>query len=323
MNAPSIDTLERNQPLAEPSAHTIGTSLVAETVISTVRPLEYNGRSYTTDLPAGLDIFDDQPLTGSATIATASLRPSVFDDIPLGMFSVTGTIPTEDENCQPIQKAITRPIETYQTAKGKVITAESYGGYLEWTMQQDTGELMTALGYDIELAGGRKRIAAFPAPETVKRSAAALGVDIKFFAGGGSIPGRPYVKAFAGRQYAASIGNAMYYKHDIEDDHLTAMVLGGEPLKAALQTTAVAAAEQDDATVDAVALGIDRLTAALRGIVTIGSGFDGDEHGVEKGRAFFQGKAANLGISAEVANEIIATAQANARTYHMNVQELN
>jgi hypothetical protein len=326
-NIPTDTTEIAAQPPLQPVAHDIGAVLIAESVASSVRPIELAGNSYTTDLPAGLDVFEEPPDTYGLTPKNATLRPKVLDDIPVGEFSVTGSYEDTDDNFQKVMQPVTRPIAAYETPKGKVITRESFGQSSDpgdtWALQPGTAELMTDLGYVVDSLDGNPTITAVPTPDTVQRSAAALGVDIKFFPNEGIIPGRDYLQAFADGKYPVSTGSASYYKHDIGDDHLTALAIGGEPLKSALISAATAALEKDDAAVDAAANYVDKMTAILRTVVAPHTRIADEHFGTEKGRASFHDKAADLGISPEVADEIIATAQENGRKYNMHVQPLD
>jgi|GEM_PF-908422 len=324
--SPSVLMNPETDPQAQHEAHDIGSRLVAETVIASVRPLELNGKRCMTDLPVGVEVFEDvtEEMADITTVALATLRPTALDTIPVGKFSVTGELETFDDNFQPITMTLNRPIEAAQTDKGKVVSTESFGKLQdEWKLQPDMGDLMEALGYVTETSDGYRRITAIPTPDTIKRAASKLGVDIKLFPDDGYIPGIDYLQTFADGQYPVSTGKSEFYKHDIEDDHLTSMALGGEPLKSALRTVAAAALQQGEAVIDDTARGIDSLTNALRGVVATSSEFLGSAFGKEASRATFQAKAANIGISAEVANEIIAVAQENGRKYNLHVQQID
>lgn len=148
-------------------------------------------------------------------------------------------------------------IET--TAKGEAFDAGS-----GWIINDGGEPLMRELGFVVESNDDDvSTITAAPTPDTLYRSAQEFGVDIQFFTNPDTmyIKGPDYLKAFADKKYPVSFG---HYKHDIEDDHLTGVVLGGEPLKSALSEVATAALAGGDKAVRQTTDGIDIFTNMLR-----------------------------------------------------------
>lgn len=323
--APATGNVDPDLRVGGPApGHGAGGLAVAEAVSNETTTM-VNGREYRTNLPVGLDIFEVSS-TQLDRLDDATFDPTKLDAIPIGQFSVSGTEEQLDEWFKPKPVTVSRPVAVRETDKGKVIDLESFGAEASrWRIEPGTSELMTALGYVVaKNGGGYDTIAAVPTPETVKKAAAEQGVEIEFFPEHGYIPGSKYLTAFKEGKYPASSGKSVQYKHDIEDDHLTAMVLGGEPLKEALSTAATAALEtNDDSTINTISQSIDTFTATLRAVIASHSQLLGEAYGKESGRQTLEECGEDCGIAPEVTAQILATAQAKAHTLNMPVNELN
>lgn len=107
-----------------------------------------------------------------------------------------------------------------------------------------------------------------------------------------------------------------------EDDHLTGLVLGGEPLKEALTQAAQAALDKGGEAVADATGAIDNFTASLRSVVTAASPLIGEAYGAESGRRTLMAAGERLGLASETTEAILTQAQKTAETLGMEVQEL-
>lgn len=325
LSAPAPANIDPQSRIADPALPQAAGGVALAEAVSDETTTMVNGREYATNLPVGLDVFEAADY-GLDRLEEAPLAPSKLDTIPVGRFSVSGTEEQADEFLTKKPVAVSRMIVARETDKGKVIELESFGSEAyDWRLQPDTSELMTALGYVIARnEAGYDTIAAVPTPETVKKAAADHGVQVEFFPEHGYVPGSKYLTAFKEGKYPASSGKSVQYKHDIEDDHLTAMVLGGEPLKEALSVAATAALETNDgSTIDTMSQSIDIFTATLRAVISSHSQLLGEAYGKESGRRTLKECGEACGIAPEVTAQILATAQAKAHTFNMPVRELD
>jgi hypothetical protein len=306
-----------------------GLALMAE--INATHTIKVGEMELSTNLPEGLNVF---VATGNGTRLNAfTLDPTKLDEIPVGDFEVTGTeewvdvMNGSEKNTTPVS----RPIGAVETEFGKAIKTESFGESIyDWKSLNDTAGLMTALGYVVEKSDGSRGdfdinadVVAIPTPESVKKAASKLGVDIELFPDHAYIPGRQYLSTFSAGKYPVATGEEALYRHDIEDDHLTAVVLGGAPLKAGLKAAAEAAlATNNDDNIDTVSQSVDTFTATLRGVVA-SSSFQGSGYGKEEGRATLLQAGERCGMKPDLVENILKTAQTNAAQFGMSVQQLD
>lgn len=317
----STNTVEEQLRLPRPEdVHVAGAIALAETIDSDIRTIIVGSQVYETDLPAGIDIFEE-PHSFKKPLHEA-LSPSALDELPVGIFHFSGETTEIDESFQNVTRSIEREIQVIETDKGKVIGVESFGKNADWRMQPDTGKLMSALGYVIDGEAGRARIIAVPTPETVKKAAQDIGVEIEFFPKDGYIPGSQYLQTYVDGKYPVAMGEASFYQHDIEDDHLTAMALGGVHLRDALKSASETALLKDEKTIDHVAQTIDSYTASLRAVVSSHSELLGEAYGDARGRTTLIDIGEEIGITAEATNAVIAEAQENGREYGLDVKNL-
>lgn len=258
---------------------------------------DINGFATRTNIPEDLDIFDNSSKTDHPH--RSNLLPSAIDGLPTGEYAIGS--PDSDE------PAFDRKI---------IVTEDESGRYIEGLktgLIDNLGsnrKLMQALGYKFQGFGG---LNAAPMPETLKQHAADLGVDVEFFPNQGLIDSSDYLGAFSRGAYPVATGNAEYYAHDTQDDHITAMVLGGEPLKAALAhvaSEALAVGEDLDNYADA----IDRFTAYLRG--SVAPTYNQMPMAYDKNTLQFVGQG--IGMSESEIDEIFATAHKNAESFGMD-----
>ncbi|MDB5163977.1 MAG: hypothetical protein JWS12_595 [Candidatus Saccharibacteria bacterium] len=313
----SPPTAEHQLPVEtlQPAAHEVGAVAITETV-NAYHEINIGGNTYQTNLPKSVHPLED---TGSRL--TQSLRPTELDKLPVGSFEISGTEPDYNDDGDKIERAVSRNITVKESEHGKVISADSF--YRVWLgAQPDAAALMTALGYEVKSENGNTKILGVPTPDTVKRAAAKLGVDIAFFPDDDYILGRDYLQAYVDEKYPASLKKESIYEHDITDDHLTAMVLGGAPLKEALRDVSAQALQADQVTVDKCASNIDKFTATLRAVVSIHGELLGEPYGIEQGRRTLIETGALLGLSTETVGDILAVSQENGRKFGLTVKEL-
>jgi hypothetical protein len=279
-----------------------------ESIQRTIRPIEFGDIRYLTDLPQGLDPFQERDegswRNGSPGLRD-SLRPSVLDELPVGDSHIYYDWGPEAGVGQSGQTE--RTITVIATNKGKAISYSSIDSSDRTAHVSRDGEaLMAELGYVVGEETGHKRVVAYPTPETVKAAAASFGIVIHEFPALGEIPPALFLQAYADGEYPISTGEHEYYLHDIEDGHLTALILGGEPLKRALKEAAHGAlVKGDEESINKCTREIDNLTDFLESTLIDPLSF----------QASYLGMAQRLGISPISAQEILATAQANQRKF--------
>lgn len=266
-----------------------------------------------TNIPEGVDIFSEDD--SSLPAERASLKPAELDKLPPAEYFVS--YEAEDFDDPSVTREIKRKITLRNSDNGKVVSADSFRpGNDLWTVQPDTERLMEVLGYTVDKANPSSEgytITGVPTPETVKTAVGKVGVEIDFYQGDGYyIPGDRYLAAYAEGKYPVSIYDEKSYKHDIEDDHLTAMVLGGEPLKEALKGVAKEALGGDKETIDHTAQYIDSFTATLRAVIAPHGELLGEAYGENKGRETLIEAGAEIGLTKEEVEEILTTGQATA-----------
>lgn len=245
----------------------------------------------------------------TASIRHALLDPANLDQLPVG----TTTIEQQtDQWDNGIPVPIKRIIEIRETKFGKAVTLESAGldDNLVFNLVPTTETLMTNLGYITD----DEEIIAMPSPESVRRAAGKFGVAITFFKES-LIPGREYLNAFSNGTYPVSIGS--YYEHDISDDHLTGVALGGEPLTEALADIGSRYKNADTESVSFATSKVDLLTAQLR--VHLADHFILDRLLPAKRKDVVETMGA-VGVRVELIDAIITTARNNALHYGINVK---
>lgn len=199
-----------------------------------------------------------------------------------------------------------------------VITEDSNGKYINCLKddhQDNIGGskiLMEKLGFQYKQNGGVER---FPSPKTIKAHAEKLGVNVQLFPDEGHLDGVSYLNVFANGRYPIATGKEEFYAHDTTDDHLTAVVLGGELLRDTLRDAAREALGGND--VANAAKSIDQFTAHLRANVAPTEVPLMGPISVEKLYEIGQ----QLGITEEKVDEILNVAKTNARNFEMEVKE--
>lgn len=280
------------------------------------------GIEYVTNLPEGISVFEPTA-EGSVVLhpSRRSLLPSAIDAVPAGEYIVKMPESTDGVGSVFDRDKI---IVITDSLDGKRINRIHNNDLIKNAGRTET--LMTALGakfeetildegteYETKVYGALKAI---PTPNTLRAKAAELGVDIKFIPDQGLIDSKTYLRTFAESKFPVSSASAEYYAHDTSDDHLTAMVLGAEPLKVALRDAAGVALKRNDNLND-MASGVDIFTALLR--ETLADTYNGS--GVRVTPSNLRACGEYIGLADETVDEILKTAQANARKYGIEVRE--
>ena len=278
---------------------------------NSLSPLKINGHPFTTYL---IVYETDSPDQLEEAMKLVDGRPEInipqIRNVPNGEYSIkTRTIlfGGEEKLSEP---KLDRIVKVFEGEKGKVIHPESLkDGLLNTTINPGTESLMRDLGYVISSEGA---IEGTPIPETLIRSAADLGLAIEFHEGG-KLSAEEYVETFSRGAYPVATGNEYWYSHDINDDHITAMVLGGAELMHLLQRGASKAIETH--TEDKASGAIDQFTNCLGGFLYVrkgqlNAGYDGLIENGEK-----------LGISKEEVDHLVINARAKAQDYDIELLE--
>ncbi len=290
-------------------------------VLNTERSIVIDGSEYETNIPNGVQLIAEEGFPGY--IAEKQLLPGDFDALDPGAYVIRGEQKVQGEFGGSEITPVERTITIREGAAGKVISRDSLKQkWPFWSMQSDATELMQSLGYEVEQTAHGPELSAVPTPETVRAAAGLSGVDIRFFSDVEHISGSDYLQTFADGQYPVSTKTETMYWHDIDDDHLTAMVLGGEPLKQSLSEVAKEALAKGGDAIDGIAARVDTFTATLRGVISAHQQIAGEAYGLEMGRSTLIRQGEELGIKPEETQKILEQAQARARALHMNVKQL-
>jgi len=292
---------------------------LGESVARPNRTVTFGGTEFETNLPEGVDLFVDN----GASDLSQVIRPTELDKLPVGDFFVSGTVEESDEFFRKVPVEKNREVHITQTHQGKAIESGAFSS--PWEIGHGMADVMTSLGYVVDDSHpDYPQVIGIPTPESLKKGAHDLGVDVEFFPDeSGKIPGKKYLEAFARGSYPLSTSNESDYRHDSEDDHLTAMVFGGAPLRDALKEVSSKALSENQATIDSTALGLDVYTATLRAVVSWHPGLLGEAYGKESGRRTLIESGDRIGLSSEQSMAILAAAQENARKLGIEPKELD
>lgn len=281
-----------SSPFSEGSSPVVERPVLKEQVI--------DGFSVKTNLPEHSSLFDSSDT--SEHLFARPLLPSAVDAIPVGEYRM--------ESYYSDDPYYDRVIIVSEDEEGKYVNGMELGLFNNIGGSQ---KLMETLGYKLGHKSGHDT--QVPTPNTLQKNARKLGVEIEYFPDQGLIESNDYLRAFAKGKYPVSTGNAKYYSHDTQDDHLTAVVLGGELLRDALQGVA-SEALAEGMELDEYAMAIDTFTADLRGAV---APTNNDKHKFFAQELRFVGRG--LGFEDETIDAILETAKAKGREFGMDVRE--
>jgi hypothetical protein len=299
---------------APPDQHT-GPFNQGEQSNEVVRSIELGGEVYETNLPEGVQLLEMQT---NRPLRNATLRVMDLDVLTPGTYVIwREEVDKWADTSEP--NVVSREVRLWDGGKGKVVDSQAFQNK-RWTVEGQTALLMESLGYEVTKDEYDVAITGVPTPETLKAAAAEQGVEVIFFPEHDYIPGQDYLGAFARGSYPVATGEEGMYKHDIEDDHLTAMVLGGDTLKHALQKVAQRALEGGD--VQMTAQLIDSFTTTLRAVIAPTNDLLGAAYGEEEGRSTILAVGGDLNIPSDEVNAIVAAAQQKAQSFGIKFTEL-
>ncbi len=275
------------------------------------------GDDYETNLPADVNIFDST----DSRMPWESINPGKLDDLPEGEYFIKGTNPA---NGDPVDKSM----EIVLNNDGKYLPT-GYGrqfGNLNPSLSFGTGTepLLALVGFAFTEQG-----TLVPTPITVQRHLKDAGVEAELFADTGVIPPEDYVRSFRDGKYPISTGEEAYYAHDISDDHVTGVVLGGELLRDSLSKTLELVFSEDGRLqiskeeLGALAEGIDRFTQTLRAVTTSSTVTLGEGYGKEKGRQTLLNKGATIGFDSDTVSQILEASQKRALDLGLEICKLD
>lgn len=295
------------------------------------RKLSIGDVTFKTNVPAQVALFDTQSEVMSYDNGRLGYRfnPAALDAIEPGTYRVSSW---RKHKISPIGHPwkYRQSIDIQGSPYGKVVDQASFGNTLPVTFSPERlGEepgsraravapLLGKLGY---VLAQNKRITALPTPTTFQHAASQHGVSVRIFDGSGRINDVEYLQSFAEGHYPVAAGKENYYLHDISDDHATAMLLGGAPLRDALQGAAAYALEEGKT--DVVPGAIDNYTSLLR-LVVVDDGytFDSIDQRVMKAPsavAALHDNGQKMQLPAEMTNGVIEAAYDNARAWGVPV----
>lgn len=273
------------------------------------------GDDYETNLPADVKILDST----DSRMPWESINPGKLDDLPEGKYFIKGTNPA---NGDPVDKSME-------------IVLNNDGKYLPTGYGRQFGNLVPeyTLGAEplLELVGFAftEKGTLVPTPITVQRHLKDAGVEAELFADTGVIPPEDYVRSFRDGKYPISTGEEAYYAHDISDDHVTGVVLGGELFRDSL-SKALEHVFSEDGTLQisteelgALAEGIDRFTQTLRAVTTYSAITLGEPYGKEKGRQLLMRNGVTIGFDSDTVSQILEASQKRALDLGLEICKLD
>lgn len=303
--APAPEVLLLNQELTSTeAAPSIEQGLVA---------LQLGENIFETNLPADTDPFDPD-----ADPRYSSLSPAKLDELEPGQYWVRGA--DKSKQVLPgsgVSNQIEVPIKIVGNDGSKAIDT-AFHPNLNILHGQNAVPLMEAIGFifDKTADSGISKLVAIPTPETLKAKCEAFGVAVELLPDFSQIPPSEYLRVFSTGKYPVATRGEGYYKHDIEDDHITGLLLGGEVLQNALALAATKAMESgDDKFIGDVVESIDRFTQTLRGVIADAPTTTDTAYGEQLGRSTLREYGLKAGIPAEDVESILKIAQERAALF--------
>jgi len=274
------------------------------------------GDDYETNLPSDVNVFDS---TDSRMPLYESINPGKLDELPEGEYFIKGTNPA---NGNPVNKSM----EIVLTNDGKYLPAgyhHQFGNLVpEYTLGAEP--LLELVGFAFTEQG-----TLVPTPITVQRHLKDAGVEAELFADTGVITPEDYVRSFRNGKYPVSTGEEAYYAHDISDDHVTGVILGGELFRDTL-SKALEHVFSEDGTLQisteelgALAEGIDRFTQTLRPVSAYSAVTLGEPYGKEMGRRLLMRNGETIGFDSDTVSQILEASQKRALELGLEVKDLD
>ena len=320
-----------------PSASIVGEVPIGEIVDQPINKVRVGDFLVSTNLPEDAVGFANDEKTkeyifGVLQDPVFGIIPRELDGLAAGSYWTEVNIPTDeyksDVHSVPNHKTTKQTFLVKETPDGKVFETEDLLNQGWFVIRFADGTiLLESLGFEItHPTKGRAYIEAFPTPETVKGKAKEFGVDIEFVPGMDKIKGKKYLSIFADGKYPVSTKTQDSYLHDVHDDHLTTMILGGDMLRNTLKTIASNALNEPShdpnnptQEIDNAAVFIDNFTANLREVISVRLGVNKYEPEYYTKQAInrFEAAASLVGIRISQAYEILDSAVTRAKELGM------
>lgn len=160
-----------------------------------------------------------------------------------------------------------------------------------------------------------------PTPETFKLFCAQQGIQVEIHKDKSHLKADEYLKAYREGRYPVGALD-YFYSHDIQDDHITALIVGGQELQQAIARSIETSLASGIMSAEDLTSLIDSFTASFRSVI-LPHGTLGEAYGKEQGRHTLQKYVDSIGISPETMDKLIATAQQRAQTFGLTPKELD
>ena len=154
-----------------------------------------------------------------------------------------------------------------------------------------------------------------PSPQTFKRYCEQEGIAVKIMEDEDEIPPEKYIESFMRRTYPVGAKEMILYRHDIADDHITAILLGGRELQDAIAESVERLITEGGIPVKDIAGEIDEFTNIFRHVILPPSEEYSDSPAYDKYRVRNFLKESGLLIPPERVDELIVVAQERARNF--------
>lgn len=286
--------------------------------------IDGDDREFVTNIPEGIELYNPE-----GRIPHTELIPGAVDQLPGAGNYVLQTVDQNEPSDIDFTSAppINNETKIIQNENGRFIDIESLEKVPLVTPNMSV--LMDKMGYLFEERINSyndepfQALVAIPSPETIKKSCAEMGVEIELFNGMGLISPHEYVQSYSEGKYPVATGNETYYAHDIQDDHLTGVILGGVELRDALAEVSKGVLEtENDEAIGDLAGRIDTFTTVLRSVVAPSISTAGEAYGERLGRRTLYQEGERLGFSHDTVEVILSTAQKNATDLGIEITHL-
>ena len=283
------------------------------------------GDNYETNIPEEVHIFAEVDPEYSSSRPYEAINPGKLDELPGGEYYVRGEDPTKEENfIMGVSNKVDKKFKIVVFNDGKYLPESEQVGKLHPERGPESEPLLEKVGFVFSEEG-----TLIPTPITVQKKMHEVGVEVQLFDNTGLIPPVDFVRSFKDGKYPVATGEETYYAHDISDDHITGVLLGGELLRDTLSTALESKFSSDgkplvsEQELGELAEGLDRFTQTLRAVVTPSMTSAGEQFGSEMGRKTLFKYGQMLGLDNETVNHILKAAQQKAQEFNLPLIELH
>jgi hypothetical protein len=161
-----------------------------------------------------------------------------------------------------------------------------------------------------------------PTPETFKAFCAKHGVDVEIHRSKTRLKYPEYLKAYIEKKYPIGALDSNSYSHDIQDDHITAIIIGGPELQKTISKSIRCILEAGTQSPENLCINLDSFTAHFR-VILLNDISKNQKYGKEKGRQTLYEVANLLQISPERVDELISIAQQRSINFGLQPKELD